>query len=143
MRKILLIDDEKGIRQVWSAFHDTMEATFRGSSLETASDLGSGFVKISETSDYDAIILDLALPPLDKRDVIEFIHQNSGDLPPIIVLTGSEDIATRRQCIIAGAAGFWTKTDAMKFPNLFFKELYNEYLKRYASAEKYTPPEAT
>jgi CheY-like chemotaxis protein len=133
MKRIILIDDEAGVRELWQRFHDVMEPTFRGEcELETATSLEMAMVMITG-KDYDAIILDLMLPPNTIDQSISFIFEQSQRLPPIIVLTASEDIYIRRRCMIAGAAGFWTKPDAVKHPNLFFKELYNEYLKRYAT----------
>lgn len=138
MRKLLLIDDEEGIRTVWKRFHDYAEPVFRGQlEMEVAGSLDQGLDKMLSTQ-YDAVLLDLTLPPMAKEDVIAWIKENHAKMPPIIVLTGAEDVAVRRQCMIAGAASFWTKLDAQEKPDLFFKSVYNRYLARYAS-EKAQP----
>lgn len=131
MNRVLLIDDEEGIRLVWKKFHDVTEPVFRGQlDLDVATTLEQGLEKMDKT-EYDALILDLTLPPLTPTEVIEFIQNNSVRLPIISVLTGDEDIYVRRRCMLAGSADFWLKSDAHRCPDLFFKSLYNEYLKRY------------
>lgn len=133
MKRLLLIDDEDGIQEIWKRWHDVLEPTFQGEcGLDTASDLETGLARLSGTK-YDAVILDLSLPPKTPDEVISFIFERAAELPPIIVLTGDENVWTRRRCIMAGAAGFFTKHAANLVPNLFFKEIYNEYLKRYAA----------
>ena len=135
MRRILLIDDEKGIRELWSRLHDVIEPTFRGQcSLDVASDIPQGLARLSGT-EYDAVILDLRFPDVTVDETISMIFERSIELPIISVLTGDEDIYTRRRCMLAGAADFWLKNDATSHPDLFFKSLYNAYLKRYASRE--------
>lgn len=134
MKKILLIDDEEGIRIVWKRFHDTAEPVFRGQlEMDVANDLEQGLARISGT-DYDAVILDLKFMGEGVEDTITFIFDHAAKLPPIIVLTGDEDIYVRRRAMIAGASDFWTKTDAQERPDLFFKSVYNQYLKRYAGS---------
>lgn len=133
MNRILLVDDEEGIRMVWKRFHDLAEPVFRGRlEMDVASDLEQGLAKIKAT-EYDVIILDLKFQGVGADQTISFIFERSHELPPIIVLTGDEDIYVRRRCITAGASDFWTKVDAQERPDLFFKAVYNCYLKRYAS----------
>lgn len=141
MKRILLIDDEAGIRETWSRLHGIMEPTFRGQcAMDTASDLAEGIQKV-EQNHYDAIILDLHLPPIPSDGVVKFIESSHSKLPPIIVLTGDHNVWVRRQCIMAGAEDFWLKSDAMQFPNLFFKTVYNTYLRshRHAAIHSETP----
>lgn len=134
MKRLLLIDDEAGIRETWGRFHEIMEPTFRGEcEMDTASDLMEGVQK-TESTHYDVVILDLHLPPLKNDAVVKFIESSHGKLPPIIVLTGDQNVWTRRQCMLAGAQDFWLKSDAMQFPNLFFKAVYNVYLRAKAYA---------
>lgn len=136
MRRILLIEDDSGVRELWERFHGVMEPTFRGQcEMDLAIDLEQGKARIAGTK-YDAIILDLTLPPLGKDEVLSWLFENTHELPPVIVLTGSEEVNIRMRSINAGAAQFFTKADAIQFPNLFFKILYNEYLKRIYAAPR-------
>ena len=139
MRRLLLIDDEEGIRIVWKKWHDVMEPTFRGQcEMDTASSLAMAKHMIEKTP-YDALILDLTMPPDGQDGVMSWIAESTPTKPPIIVLTGDEDIWVRRRCMLMGAAQFFTKSDAEKFPNLFFKVIYNEYLKRYGATRETIP----
>lgn len=137
MRKILLVDDEDGIRTLWTRLHDTMDETFRGQcEMETAADLERAKYKLAHST-YDAVILDLSMPPEGRDGIISWLYSAAPALPPVVVLTGSDDIFVRRRCMMAGAANFITKNDAVAFPNLFFKMLYNEYLRRIYETEKH------
>lgn len=132
MKRILLIDDEEGIRIVYKRFHDITEPVFRGQlDMDTAPDLEQGIQKI-KTTEYDIIILDLTFKGKGHDETTSWIAENSESLPPIIILTGDTDIWTRRRCIAAGASDFWIKVDAAEHPDLFFKAVYNRHLARYA-----------
>lgn len=133
MKKLLLIDDEEGIRTVWKRFHDIAEPVFRGElEMDVASDLAQGIEKIqAEKPGYDAIVLDLKFKGAGSDDTITWIAGNANSLPPIIIMTGDPDIFVRRRCMMFGAADFWLKSDAAERPDLFFKAVYNQYLKRY------------
>jgi len=133
MERILLVDDEEGIRIVWKRFHDVVEPVFRGRlEMDVASTLAQGLERIKET-EYDALILDLIVPPMGANDMIQWIYDHADEVKiPIVVLTGDSDVYTRRRCIMAGASDFWLKTDAQERPDLFFKSLYNRYLSTYA-----------
>jgi len=139
MNRILLVDDDSGIHELWRRFHDVMEPTFRGTcALDCASSLPEAISRM-ETTKYDAIILDLALPPMGPEEVTHWIANNAERLPPIIVITGNTDPMMRQRCIASGACHYFTKEDAQSFPHLFFKILYDEYLKSYATKGKAAP----
>jgi len=135
MKKLLLIDDDASVRELWKHWHDKMELTFRGKNpLETTTDLEKADALIAE-NEYDVIILDLGLPPGGYEETVKWIQRRSKekDFPPIVVLTGNEDVMMRQKCIVAGAAHFFTKFDAQNFPNLFFKILYDVFLRYYGT----------
>lgn len=135
MKRILLIDDEEGIRIVWRRFHDIAEPVFRGQlDMDVANDLNQGLAKM-KVVEYDAIILDLKFLGEGADNTITFIVENHDHLPPIIVLTGDEDIFVRRRAMLAGASDFWTKNDAQERPDLFFKSIYNKYLGRLGESQ--------
>lgn len=133
MNRILLIDDEEGIRSLWKQFHDTAEPIFRGQlEMDVANDLEQGKEKIA-TVDYDVVIADLKFKGHGADITITWIVEEHDRLPPVVVLTGDEDIYIRRRCMIGGASDFWLKLDAAARPDLFFKAVYNQYLRRYES----------
>jgi DNA-binding response OmpR family regulator len=97
--------------------------------MDTASDLDKGIELIAQ-NEYDAIIIDYHLPPLDGNMLEKWIRDNYQSLPPIVVLTGDHDVWIRRRCLMSGAEDFWLKVDAGNTPNQFFKAVYNAYLRR-------------
>ncbi len=139
MNRILLIDDEEGIRIVWKRFHDLVEPVFRGQlEMDVSSDLDQGIERMRERA-YDIIILDLKFQGVGGDKTIDWIFTNSERMPPIVVLTGDTDIWTRRRCMMAGASSFWMKMDATDNPDLFFKDVFNRYLARLYDQSKEAP----
>lgn len=98
--------------------------------METASSLAEGITKM-DSEQYDVVITDLKFEGHGGEETISWLADNQGKLPPIIVLTGDDDIFIRRRCMMFGANDFWTKTDAQERPDLFFKSVYNRYLANY------------
>lgn len=134
MNRILFADDMADEHTLWKRFHGDLERevdkVFMGQcGLDTVFTFDEVLKRLDET-EYDALILDLVIPPGGVNEGVEFIAEHAKKLP-IIVLTGHEDIFVRRRCIVAGAAAFWTKKDAQRVPDIFFKCVYNEYVKRY------------
>lgn len=135
MKRILLIDDEEGIRSLWKRFHEVTEPVFRGLlEMDVAEDLEQGIERIG-TGAYDAVILDLKFKGIGVDSTVNYIAEHAKDdgIPPIIVLTGDDDIHMRSRCMTSGAASFWLKADAISRPDLFFKEVYNQFLRHYAT----------
>lgn len=131
MKRILLVDDDEGIRVTWKRFHDFVEPVFRGQlEMEVAHDLEMMREKMKHNK-YDVIILDLKFAGHGAEDTMSFIAENVDKFPPIVVLTGDSDIWVRRRCMMLGASSFWLKQDAVERPDLFFKDVYNRYLYKY------------
>lgn len=131
MKKILLVDDDEGIRITWKKFHDYAEPVFRGQlDMDVASDLEAMKERMRHAK-YDVIILDLKFVGHGAEDTMAFIAANVEAFPPIVVLTGDSDIWVRRRCMMLGASSFWLKLDAAERPDLFFKDVYNRYLYKY------------
>lgn len=133
MTRILYADDSSEQHELWNRFHEQIEKAFQGQcGLDAAFSFAETLEKLA-SKEYDALILDLVIPPGGVDEGVKFIETHHAKLP-IIALTGHEDIFIRRRCMIAGAADFWTKRDAQMVPDVFFKCLYNQYVKRYAAA---------
>lgn len=143
MKRILLIDDDEGIRELWKRFHDVAEPVFRGElAMDVANDLARGLIKIEEAKiekkPYDIVIIDLKFEGQGSDYTMGWIVDYKDKIPPIVVLTGDVDIWVRRKCMMFGAADFWNKDDAQQRPDLFFKSLYNRYLANYPETMKAT-----
>ena len=70
----------------------------------------------------DFIFMDLTVPKLNSFEFLDHFHTNQG--PPVIVLTGSSDLANRQRAIDAGAKDYIVKPiDLDEFLNVINKAL--------------------
>lgn len=99
--RVLLIDDEKAIREVLS-FHLKSESY----QLEEAVTGDQGLEKI-KTFHPNLIILDLGLPDKDGLDILKEIRTWS--LVPVIVLTVNDDEKMKVKLLDSGADDYLTK----------------------------------
>jgi len=108
--KILVIEDDEYSRD---ALAHLLAA--EGYEAQSASDGESGLTKAHEMQP-DVIVLDLNLPGIDGKQVIQMIR-NDGPLRdvPILIVTGDEDRAAQ-SAVELGADGYLTKP--VEFDNL-------------------------
>ena len=100
--RILLVEDEpdaarmlaKGLRE-------------RAYAVDVAGD-GESACEQAETSDYDAIVLDLLLPRLDGLAVCRRLRE-SGAPVPILMLTARDSVEARIEGLDSGADDYLTK----------------------------------
>jgi two-component system response regulator (stage 0 sporulation protein F) len=78
MKRILVVDDEEGIRQLYKE-----ELEDEGYEVELAERGEEALEKISRAKP-DAVILDLKMPGMGGLDVLEWIREQDKDLPVII-----------------------------------------------------------
>jgi two-component system response regulator (stage 0 sporulation protein F) len=78
MKRILVVDDEEGIRQLYKE-----ELEDEGYEVELAEGGEEALEKIS-TVKPDAVILDLKMPGMGGLEVLERIREQDKDLPVII-----------------------------------------------------------
>jgi DNA-binding response OmpR family regulator len=78
MKRILVVDDEEGIRQLYKE-----ELEDEGYKVELAERGEEALEKISE-SKPDVVILDLKMPGMGGLEVLERIRERDKDLPVII-----------------------------------------------------------
>ena len=78
MKRILVVDDEEGIRQLYKE-----ELEDEGYEVELAKRGEEALEKISRAKP-DAVILDLKMPGMGGLDVLERIREQDKDLPVII-----------------------------------------------------------
>ncbi len=94
--RVLIIDDEKWVREVFRDFCDITEAV----EVELATG-GADGIELARTNDYDVITLDLIMPEMSGLDVLSEIKRVSPKVP-IWVITGN---ATERLVHEAGVLG--------------------------------------
>lgn len=102
MAKILIVDDEKDLRQALIDFLDSEGIA----AIEARS--GAGAVKILKTEHLDAILLDLKMPVMDGMEALGEIKKINPHVP-VIMLTAYGDIPTAVEAIKCGAYDFTVK----------------------------------
>ena len=83
-KRILVVDDEEFVRE---AFSDVIRGT--GAHVLTAADGAEAIAKLREP-DIALIVLDLGLPGISGLRVLEWMSQNSPQVP-VLVVTGLEN----------------------------------------------------
>jgi two-component system OmpR family response regulator len=100
--RILVVDDEPGIR------------AFIGRALNAASyatdfaATGADALRLATTGHYDLIILDLVMPDLSGREVLERLLTARPD-QAVMVLSCLADVASKVDCLEHGAQDYLTK----------------------------------
>lgn len=100
--RILIVDDEREFSDVLA---ERMES--RGFQVDTVE---NGFEALErvEKKDYDAVVLDLAMPKMDGIETLKRLLETRADLQ-IIILTGHATIDRGIEAIKKGAAEFLEK----------------------------------
>ncbi len=99
--KILVVDDEPGIRSLIMAYLEK-----EGYELREAAD-GPSAIKIAQSFKPDLIILDIMLPGMDGLEVLTNIRQNSD--PYVIFLTAKTEETDRIVGLSMGGDDYVTK----------------------------------
>ena len=102
MAKILIIDDERSIR---NALKDVLE--FEGYVIELAEDGLKGLEMIKSTK-YDLIFCDIKMPTMDGIEVLSKIREEYPD-QMIVMISGHGTVDSAVECIKKGAFDFIEK----------------------------------
>lgn len=102
MAKILIIDDERAIRNTLREIFE-----YEGHEVEDASDGEEGFDKWSK-GNFDIVMSDIKMPKLDGTELLEKLIKAGIDCP-IIMISGHGTIETAVECIKKGAFDFIAK----------------------------------
>ncbi len=102
MAKILVIDDERSIRNTLSDI-----LSLEGHKVDVAEDGEQGFKKASE-SKFDAVFCDIKMPKMDGLEVLAKLHDSFPELP-IVMISGHGDIDTAVDSIKKGAFDYIQK----------------------------------
>jgi two-component system nitrogen regulation response regulator NtrX len=102
MAQILIVDDEKDVAQSLSAIlkDEGHRTTLAGSGAEAKEKIKNHI--------FDLVILDIWLPDGEGDDFLKEIHQDSPDLP-VIMISGHANVATAVKCLHLGALDFIEK----------------------------------
>ncbi len=102
MSKILVIDDEKAIR---NTLKEILE--FESHSVDLAED-GVAGVEMFANGGYDIVLCDIKMPQMDGIEVLDKLQEQSNDTP-IIMISGHGNIDTAVEAIKKGAYDFIEK----------------------------------
>jgi DNA-binding NtrC family response regulator len=102
MAKILVIDDERGIR---STMKDILE--FEKHQVDLAENGTKGLEQIRANS-YDLIFSDIKMPEIDGIELLVKAHEHNAETP-IVMISGHGNIETAVECIKKGAFDFIEK----------------------------------
>jgi two-component system, NtrC family, nitrogen regulation response regulator NtrX len=102
MAKILVIDDEKSIRNV---LKDVLE--YENYQVDLAENGKSG-LELFQNGMYDAVLCDIKMPEIDGTEVLVKAMEEQSDIP-FIMISGHGDIDIAVDCIKKGAYDFIEK----------------------------------
>ena len=102
MPKILIIDDEKSIR---NTLRDIL--TYEKFEVDEAGDGAEGIRK-AESGNFDLILCDIKMPKMDGIEVLEKLHEINPDIP-VVMISGHGTIETAVEAIKKGAFDFISK----------------------------------
>jgi PAS domain S-box-containing protein len=100
--KILLVDDEKGIRNV-------LEITLQDAGFDVSqADSGDTAVKLMATQSFDIVLTDIRMPGMDGIDLLKKIKTQTPDTE-VIMLTGHGDFELAIESLKLDAVDFISK----------------------------------
>ncbi len=103
-RRILIVDDFEDARELYAEY-----LRMRGFEVSAAAD-GPAVLHLAMPAQFDAIVLDLALPRMDGIDVLRELRRDPRtSAVPIIILSASVGPEPREQALEAGADLFLEK----------------------------------
>ncbi|HOK86898.1 sigma-54-dependent transcriptional regulator [Tenuifilum sp.] len=102
MSKILVIDDEKAIR---NTLKDILEV--EGHSVDVAED-GHAGLEMFDNGAYELVLCDIKMPQMDGIEVLEKLQERQPDVP-VVMISGHGNIDTAVDAIKKGAYDFIEK----------------------------------
>lgn len=105
MAKILVIDDERAIRNI---LKETLE--FEGYSVDVAENGAQG-IEMAQAGNYDLIYSDVKMPQMDGTELLAALKQPDSSCAdvPVVMISGHGNIETAVECIKQGAYDFLEK----------------------------------
>lgn len=109
MKKILIVDDEQGIRENLKMYLECNEND--GFEVTCASD-GLEAVKLCENQNFDLVIMDIMMPKMDGMTALKEIRKTQN--VPVIVLSARGEEYDKLFCFEMGADDYVTKPFSAK-----------------------------
>lgn len=109
MPKVLLIEDEESLRNLYSRALSARKYT-----VETAEDGKKALVKLSEFKP-DIIVLDIIMPEFNGIEFLKVLKNDSQyKIIPVLMLTAVSEMRRIRECLDIGAVGYITKESSIE-----------------------------
>ena len=105
MYRFLVVEDHALVRESMVGLLRQME---EGVSVQECADLESAFDVLDEDSDYDLMLLDLALPGVDGFSGLDILRRRYPAMP-VVVVSAFDDPPSVTRAIHLGASGFIPK----------------------------------
>jgi len=103
MRRVLIVDDERGIRRILQIMLE--ELSFESVAVESGTE---ALECLAERRAFDAVITDLRMPGMDGIELLQRIREMDRS-PPVVVLTAHGTVATAVEAMKIGALDFVMK----------------------------------
>jgi DNA-binding NtrC family response regulator len=100
-RKVLVVDDEAGIR-------DSLRLLLKGEFEVITAEDGRSALEVLETFAPDLVLLDVLMPNLDGLQTLQQLREKSESLP-VIMLTATNTVRTAVQAMKLGAVDYLNK----------------------------------
>ena len=122
MSRILIIEDEDGIRRVLKKILLEEDSTHE---VHEARD-GKAGVEVFESGTWDLVFCDIKMPQMDGTEVLDRMMATNPEVP-VIMISGHGDINTAVDCLKKGAFDYLPKPpdlpNAASFPIMPFSQL--------------------
>jgi two-component system, NtrC family, nitrogen regulation response regulator NtrX len=102
MRKILVVDDERAIRNVLKEI-----LTDEGFAIEEAAD-GFEAINLFKANNYEAVLCDIKMPKIDGLEFLEKARLEKPDVP-IIIISGNNQLDMAVEAVRKGAFDYISK----------------------------------
>ncbi|MFV0371442.1 MAG: response regulator transcription factor [Azonexus sp.] len=106
MYRFLVVEDHALVRESMVGLLCQMEA---GVSVQECADLEAAFDVLDDDSDYDLMLLDLALPGVDGFSGLDILRRRYPAMP-VVVVSAFDDPPSVTRALHLGASGFIPKT---------------------------------
>lgn len=109
MPKVLLIEDEESLRNLYTKILSTKNYT-----IETAAD-GIDALSVLETFRPDVIVLDIVMPNYNGLEFLKILKNNDDFKSiPVVMLTAFSEMRKITECLEMGAVGYITKDSTIE-----------------------------
>lgn len=108
--KILAIDDHELVRE---GLHQVLQMLGDGVDIIQSDNAQQAFMRLIAHRDLDLILLDYHLPDMTGLEMLQELGRRAPTVP-VLMISGMANAQLMRQVLVAGAAGFISKSSSSK-----------------------------